>query len=105
MLFFDGRRQHGDLACVARRQRKALLCRAHFRQRPKLHANPHHRKAQLVILTKKGSQTFEAAMQRQIPWVNELSEGLSTKDLETTHNVLRALRHKLENNNGDEGES
>ena len=28
-------------------------------------ANPHHRKAQLVVLTKKGRQTFDAAMRLQ----------------------------------------
>ena len=40
MLLFDGRRQHDDLACAARRQCKASLRRAHVRQRPKLHAKP-----------------------------------------------------------------
>ena len=33
MLLFDGRRQHDDLACAARRQRKASLRRAHAGQR------------------------------------------------------------------------
>ena len=40
MLLFDGGRQHDDLACAARYQRKALLRRAHVCQRPKLHAKP-----------------------------------------------------------------
>src|SRR5690242_4001344 len=39
--------------------------------------NPHHRRAQLVILTDKGQQTFDAAMRLQTPWVNRLSERLS----------------------------
>src|SRR5215475_15270557 len=30
-------------------------------------ANPHHRRAQLVVLTDKGRQTFDAAMRLQIP--------------------------------------
>jgi DNA-binding MarR family transcriptional regulator len=61
-------------------------------------ANPHHRRAQLVVLTKKGSQTFDAAMRLQAPWINSLSDGLSVKDIETTHRVMKALRHKLEGN-------
>lgn len=60
--------------------------------------NPHHRRAQLVVLTDKGRQAFDAAMRLQVPWVNELSEGLSIKDLETVHRVIIALRQKLESN-------
>jgi len=59
-------------------------------------ANPHHRRAQLVVLTDKGRQTFEAAMRLQAPWINRLSNGLSVKDIETVHRVVTALRTKLE---------
>ena len=59
-------------------------------------ANPHHRRAQLVMLTEKGRRTFEAAMELQGPWVNDLSDGLSVKDIETVHRVVTALRKKLE---------
>src|SRR3954451_2057041 len=45
--------------------------------------NPHHRRAQLVILTDKGRRTFDAAMALQAPWINGLSEGLTVKDLHT----------------------
>jgi hypothetical protein len=38
MLLFDKWCQHDDLACSAWGQRKALLRRAHVRQRPKLYA-------------------------------------------------------------------
>ena len=58
--------------------------------------NPHHRRAQLVVLTDKGKRTFDAAMRLQAPWVNELSEGLPVKDIETTRRVMSALRNKLE---------
>ena len=61
-------------------------------------ANPHHRRAQLVILTEKGKQTFDAAMRLQAPWINSLSEGLSVKDIQTMHRVILALRQKLEGN-------
>jgi DNA-binding MarR family transcriptional regulator len=58
--------------------------------------NPHHRRAQLVALTKKGKQTFDAAMRLQAPWINKLSEALQVEDLETTHHVIVALRQKLD---------
>ena len=58
--------------------------------------NPHHRRAQLVTLTDKGKQTFDAAMRLQAPRVNKLSEGLSVKDVETTHRVILALRKRLD---------
>jgi DNA-binding MarR family transcriptional regulator len=58
--------------------------------------NPHHRRAQLVVLTDKGKQTYQAAMRLQAPWVNDLSKGLRVKDIETTHSVMTALRSKLE---------
>jgi DNA-binding MarR family transcriptional regulator len=61
--------------------------------------NPHHRRAQLVILTDKGKRAFEAAMELQAPWVNGLSDGLSVKEIETVHRVVTALRKKLEDNN------
>ena len=58
--------------------------------------NPHHRRAQLVVLTEKGRRTFEAAMELQAPWVNDLSDGVAVKDMETVHRVITALRRKLE---------
>jgi len=65
-------------------------------------ANPHHRRAQLVVLTEKGKQTFEAAMRLQAPWINRLSEGFSLKDIQTMHRVIIALRQKLEGNGLEE---
>ncbi|NKM70757.1 winged helix-turn-helix transcriptional regulator [Rhizobium laguerreae] len=58
--------------------------------------NPHHRRAQLVVLTDKGKQTYETAMHLQAPWVDMLSQGLQVEDLKTTHAVMKALRGKLE---------
>ncbi len=58
--------------------------------------NPHHRRAQLVVLTDKGRETFDAAMRLQTPWINRLSDGLSVKDIEIVHRVITALRQKLE---------
>ncbi|MFZ0205674.1 MAG: MarR family transcriptional regulator, partial [Roseiarcus sp.] len=59
-------------------------------------ANPHHRRAQLVVLTDKGRWTFDAAMRLQVPWINNLSDGLSVEDIETTHRVVTGLRKKFE---------
>jgi DNA-binding MarR family transcriptional regulator len=64
--------------------------------------NPHHKRAQLVALTDKGEQAYEAAMRLQAPWVNELSQGLRVEDVETTHSVMRALRSRLEANGAAE---
>lgn len=61
-------------------------------------ANPHHRRAQLVVLTDKGKETFDAAMRLQASWINGLTEGLTVKDLQTVHRVIVALREKLESN-------
>ena len=59
-------------------------------------ANPHHRRAQLVVLTEKGKQTFDATMRLQAPWIDSLADGLLVKDIETFHRVIAALRRKLE---------
>ena len=58
--------------------------------------NPHHRRAQLVVLTDRGKRAFEAAMDLQAPWVNDLADGLSVKDIGTVRRVVMALRKKLE---------
>ena len=68
-------------------------------------ANPHHRKAQLVILTKKGKHTFEEAMRVQAPWSNSLADGLTVKAIETAHRVMLALRQNLRaKNDADESD-
>ena len=60
--------------------------------------NPHHRRAQLVVLTDKGRQAFGAAMSLQVPWVNSLSDGFLVKDIEAARRVMTALRKRLEGN-------
>src|SRR5262245_41899477 len=66
-------------------------------------ANPHHRRAQLVVLTAKGRQAYDAAMRLQAPWINRLSDGLLVKDLETARRVVTALRQEIEGNDDSEG--
>lgn len=58
--------------------------------------NPHHRKAQLVVLTDKGRQVFGLAMRLQAPWVNNLSDGILVRDIETVRSVVTALRKRLD---------
>lgn len=58
--------------------------------------NPHHRRAQLVVLTDKGRKTFDAAMRLQGPWAERLSEHVPVKDIETAHRVVLTLRQKLD---------
>jgi DNA-binding MarR family transcriptional regulator len=58
--------------------------------------NPHHRRAQLVLMTEKGKRAFDEAMELQAPWINNLSDGLSVKDIATVDRVVKALRAKLE---------
>jgi DNA-binding MarR family transcriptional regulator len=65
-------------------------------------ANPHHRRAQLVVLTDRGKRTFGDAMRLQAPWINRVSEGLMLKDIQTFQSVIIALRQKLENNEPEE---
>jgi DNA-binding MarR family transcriptional regulator len=66
-------------------------------------ANPHHRRAQLVVLTNKGKQRFDAAMRLQAPWINSLTERLTVKDIQTVHRVVVALREKLERHGANDG--
>src|SRR6201985_1310047 len=63
-----------------------------------LEANPHHRRASLVVLTDKGRRTFDEAGRVQAPWGKRLSENLAIKDIDTTRRVVAELRKKLELN-------
>lgn len=58
--------------------------------------NPHHRRAQLVVLTKKGRDAFSAAMRLQAPWVDRLADGIPVRDLGTFHRVIVELRRRIE---------
>lgn len=59
-------------------------------------ANPHHKRAQLVVLTDKGKRAFKSAMDLQAPWVDDLANGVVIRDLEVVHRVMLTLRKKLE---------
>ncbi|WP_109808373.1 MarR family winged helix-turn-helix transcriptional regulator [Sphingosinithalassobacter portus] len=58
--------------------------------------NPHHKRAQLVVLTAKGQQTYEAAIRLYDPLVQALAQGLSAGDIRAAIGVLSTLRTRLE---------
>lgn len=57
--------------------------------------NPHHKRAQLVVLTDKGHDAYKAAMQLQAPWVNQISNELEAGEIAAMHKVIAALRENL----------
>jgi DNA-binding MarR family transcriptional regulator len=61
-----------------------------------LEDNPHHRRAKLVRLTRKGEELFEAAGRRQKPWAKRLAKGLNAGAIHSAHGVLQMLRKTLE---------
>ena len=64
--------------------------------------NPHHKRAQLVVLTPKGRQVYDAAVRLYEPRVGALADGLTVEDLKTAHRVMAALRAKLEGDGDDQ---
>ncbi|MEM7507367.1 MAG: MarR family transcriptional regulator [Pseudomonadota bacterium] len=58
--------------------------------------NPRHKRAHLIVLTQKGKELYEATIERQIPWVNKLSESLSPDDIATAQLVIGRLKTRLE---------
>ena len=58
--------------------------------------NPHHRRAQLVVLTDRGAKLYKAADARQAPWADALADGIAPRALASTLAMLRALRERLE---------
>jgi DNA-binding MarR family transcriptional regulator len=58
--------------------------------------NPHHQRAKLVVLTKKGQAAYHAADTRQTPWANKLGARLRTRDVEAALEVLRSLTRALD---------
>lgn len=65
--------------------------------------NPHHKRAQLVVLTAAGRQAYDDAIQAWDPAANDLAMGLSSDELATALRVLSVLRSRLEASNvGDD---
>lgn len=62
--------------------------------------NPHHRRANLVVLSEKGQQAYDAAIAAYEPRVNVLAEGLTLEEIKTAHRVMATLRKRLEDEGG-----
>jgi DNA-binding MarR family transcriptional regulator len=58
--------------------------------------NPHHRRAQLVVLTDKGREVEHAARLRQIPWATGLGDGLALRQIEEAATLLQTVLARLE---------
>ena len=58
--------------------------------------NPHHRRAQLVVLTDKGREVEQAARVRQVPWATGLGEGLELRKIEEAATLLQTILARLE---------
>ncbi len=57
--------------------------------------NPHHARAQLVLLTDKGERLYQAARARQAPWAASLAAGLEGHDIAAATALLRAIEARL----------
>jgi len=57
--------------------------------------NPHHRRANLVVLTEQGREVYQAAERRQIEWVNALSRDFTVDDIQCALKVMAAMREDL----------
>jgi DNA-binding MarR family transcriptional regulator len=58
--------------------------------------NPHHQRAQLVLLTASGTAAFRAATARQGPWANRIAAGLEPRRIKAARAVLRAIAEQLD---------
>lgn len=61
-----------------------------------LRPNPHHRRAHLVALTKRGEHAFAAASRLQAPWANALAKGIQAEELAKTQRLLATLCERLD---------
>ena len=60
--------------------------------------NDDHRSSQLIDLTERGRRTYGALDRDQGAWIDDLTRGLPSTDLETTKAVLDELVRRLEAN-------
>jgi DNA-binding MarR family transcriptional regulator len=57
--------------------------------------NPRHRRAKLVVLTRRGLQTVKRVERVQATWANAVPDGIGARELAQAHRLLRELRHRL----------
>ena len=57
--------------------------------------NDDHRRSMLICLTERGRARYAVVDARQVTWSNELADGMSLADLQTTARTLRGLCQRL----------
>jgi len=62
----------------------------------KFKPNPHHRRAHLVVLSRKGEAAHAAVERRQIPWAKGLAKGLRLDDVNRATELMASVRRRLE---------
>lgn len=67
--------------------------------------NPHHKRAQLVVLTPCGRAVYDEALRLYDPQIDALAEGLTLDELRTAHRVMMALKQRLERDGGAAGDA
>ncbi len=63
-----------------------------------LEPNLDHKRAHLVAISKKGRKALDQVMAAQTIWFNQLSEGLSERQLKQALKVLQSVRERSETN-------
>jgi hypothetical protein len=85
----------GPRACCAARQGVQRIVNELAKEGlVEFRANPHHRRASLVVLTARAKFTNRPSSLR--PWVNALSNGIAADDIARATCTLRRLRQRLE---------
>lgn len=58
--------------------------------------NPHHARAHLVVLTKRGAAVFETAIQRQERWMLSFRDALTDEELADAMSTMITIRENVE---------
>ena len=58
--------------------------------------NPHHKRAQLVVLTARGRKLYEAALDLQRPWAEKLGKSLTAAQVAIACDVVDSLLTALD---------
>ena len=66
--------------------------------------NPHHQRAKLVVMTSRGQAAYGAAMKRQGPWAQAVTQGLTAQQIAAATVILRRLRQRLERDESKDGD-
>lgn len=68
----------------------------------RLQPNPHHRRANLVVLTPEGHAVHGVAKERWDRWICELVDGMADIDLRTAAGLLQTMLERLGPDSGEQ---